>query len=171
MQKISNQKSISYNAAVVKFIPEDSIKNNVLIIDGLQDPGNLGTIIRSGIAFGFTDFVLSLNSVDVYNEKVIRATEGMIFHVNVLRRDLLEFIPKLKNLGYKVVGTDVTNGKDIKEVKCDNIALVIGSEGSGMSSDVKELCDLLVHINMSDTCESLNAGVAGSILMYEVYNG
>ena len=171
MQKISKQKSISYNAAVVKFIPEDSLKNNVLIIDGLQDPGNLGTIIRSGIAFGFTDFVLSCNSVDVYNDKVIRATEGMIFHVNVLRRDLLEFIPKLKMLGYKIVGTDVTGGSDINDVTRDNIALVIGSEGAGMSSDVKELCDSLVHINMSDSCESLNAGVAASILMYEVYHG
>lgn len=85
MEKISEQKSISYNAAVVRFIKEDSITGNVLILDGVQDPGNLGTIIRSCIAFGVSNIILSDNSVDLYNSKVVRATEGMIFNINVLR--------------------------------------------------------------------------------------
>lgn len=168
MKKISSQTSISYNAAVVRFIPEDSISGNIIILDGIQDPGNLGTIIRSCIAFNFTTIILGDNSVDLYNPKVVRATEGMIFHINVLRRNLVEFIPTLKNLGYKIVGTDVLNGVDIKNLKHDDIALVLGSEGQGMSGSVRKLCDEFVYINMNESCESLNVGVAASILMYEV---
>lgn len=168
MKKISSQTSISYNVAVVRFIPEDSISGNLIILDGIQDPGNLGTIIRSCIAFNFTTIILGDNSVDLYNPKVVRATEGMIFHINVLRRNLVEFIPTLKNLGYKIVGTDVINGVDINKLKHDDIALVLGSEGQGMSKSVRELCDEFVYINMNKSCESLNVGVAASILMYEV---
>lgn len=171
MEKISEQKSISYNAAVVRFIKEDSITGNVLILDGVQDPGNLGTIIRSCIAFGVSNIILSDNSVDLYNSKVIRATEGMIFNINVLRRNLIEFIPTVKNLGYKIVGTDVKNGIDIKDINKENIAIVMGSEGQGLSNEVKNMCDDFVYIKMDNACESLNVGVATSILLYEVYNG
>lgn len=171
MEKISEQKSISYNAAVVRFIKEDSITGNVLILDGVQDPGNLGTIIRSCIAFGVSNIILSDNSVDLYNSKVIRATEGMIFNINVLRRNLIEFIPTVKNLGYKIVGTDVKNGINIKNINKENIAIVMGSEGKGLSDDVKNMCDNFVYIKMDNACESLNVGVATSILLYEVYNG
>lgn len=171
MEKISEQKSISYNAAVVRFIKEDSITGNVLILDGVQDPGNLGTIIRSCIAFGVSNIILSDNSVDLYNSKVVRATEGMIFNINVLRRNLIEFIPTVKNLGYKIVGTDVKNGIDIKDINKENIAIVMGSEGQGLSNEVKNMCDDFVYIKMDNACESLNVGVATSILLYEVYNG
>lgn len=171
MEKISEQKSISYNAAVVRFISEDSITGNVLILDGVQDPGNLGTIIRSCIAFGVSNIILSDNSVDLYNSKVVRATEGMIFNINVLRRNLIEFIPIVKNLGYKIVGTDVKNGINIKDINKENIAIVMGSEGQGLSNEVKNMCDNFVYIKMDNACESLNVGVATSILLYEVYNG
>ena len=168
MKKISSQVTIGENAAVVRFIPEDKISGNIIILDGIQDPGNLGTIIRSCIAFGFTNIILSNTSVDLYNPKVIRATEGMIFHINVLRRNLVEFIPSLKKLGYKIVGTDVVNGSDIKVIDKENIALVLGNEGNGVSNEVKSLCDNFVYIKMNNACESLNVGVAASILMYEV---
>lgn len=105
--KISNQQSISYNVAVVNFISEDTINGNILILDNLQDPGNLGTIIRSATAFNINTIILSDDSVDLYNPKVVRATEGMIFNLNIIRRDLSEIIPVLKNLGYKLIGTDV----------------------------------------------------------------
>ena len=168
MKKISSQATISENAAVVRFIPEDKISGNIIVLDGIQDPGNLGTIIRSCIAFGFTNIILGDTSVDLYNPKVIRATEGMIFHINVLRRNLLDFLPTLKGMNYKIVGTDVVSGKDIRKLKKENIALVLGNEGNGISEDVKNLCDEFVNIKMSSNCESLNVGVAASILMYEV---
>ena len=168
MKKISSQATICKNAAVVRFIPEDKISGNIIILDGIQDPGNLGTIIRSCLAFNFISIILGDNSVDLYNPKVIRATEGMIFHVNVIRKNLSEYIPTLKNMGYKIIGTDVIKGIDIKKIKHNNIALILGSEGQGISDNINELCDEFVYINMNKSCESLNVGVAASILMYEV---
>lgn len=168
MQKISDQKSISYNAAVVNFIPEDSINGNVIILDGIQDPGNLGTIIRSAVAFNIDTLILSDTCVDLYNPKVVRATEGMLFNLNILRRNLKEFIPILKNLGYQIIGTDVESGITLDEINHENVAIVIGNEGSGMSEEVKELCNAFVNIPINKKCESLNAGVAASIIMYEV---
>ena len=171
MKKISDQKSISDNAAIVKYIPEQKISGNVLILDDIQDPGNLGTLIRSSIAFGFDNIILSDESVDLYNPKVIRATEGMIFNINAIRTNIIEYIPKLKEMGYKILVSDVVDGNDIKNESCNNIALVLGNEGKGVHSDIKNLCDEVINIKMDNACESLNVGVAGSILMYEVYNG
>ena len=168
MEKISDQKSISYNAAVVKFIPEDSVNGNVIILDNLQDPGNLGTIIRSGVAFNIDTIVLSDDSVDLYNPKVVRSTEGMIFNLNIIRRNLEGIIPVLKNLGYKIVGTDVNEGIDVRNISKENVAIIIGNEGNGMSENVKEMCDEFINIKINKSCESLNAGVAASIIMYEV---
>lgn len=171
MKKISDQKSISDNAAIVRYIPEQEIKGNVLILDDIQDPGNLGTLIRSSIAFGFSNIIMSEGSVDLYNPKVIRATEGMIFNINAIRTNIIEYIPKLKEMGYKILVSDVVDGKDIKNENGNNIALVLGNEGKGVHSDIKNLCDEVINIKMDNACESLNVGVAGSILMYEVYNG
>ena len=168
MEKISDQKSISYNAAVVKFIPEDSVNGNVIILDNLQDPGNLGTIIRSSVAFNIDTIIISDTSVDLYNPKVVRATEGMIFNLNIIRRNLEEIIPVLKNLGYKIVGTDVNEGIDVRNISKENVAIIIGNEGNGMSENVKEMCDEFINIKINKSCESLNAGVAASIIMYEV---
>ena len=170
MEKISNQQSISYNVAVVNFIPEDTINGNILILDNLQDPGNLGTIIRSATAFNINTIILSDDSVDLYNPKVVRATEGMIFNLNIIRRDLSKIIPVLKNLGYKLIGTDVKKGMDVRNIRTENVAIVIGNEGSGMKNETKNMCDEFINIKMMETCESLNAGVAASIIMYEVYH-
>lgn len=168
MKKISDQKSISYNAAVVKFIPEDSVNGNVIILDNLQDPGNLGTIIRSSVAFNIDTIIISDTSVDLYNPKVVRSTEGMIFNLNIIRRNLEGIIPVLKNLGYKIVGTDVNEGIDVRNISKENVAIIIGNEGNGMSENVKEICDEFINIKINKSCESLNAGVAASIIMYEV---
>lgn len=168
IKKISEQKSISYNLGVAKFIKEDTINGNVIILDKLQDPGNLGTIIRSAVAFNIDTIILSDDSVDLYNPKVIRATEGMIFQINILRRNLKEFIPVLKNLGYRIIGTDVKSGQDIKNLPKENVAIVIGNEGNGLSEYTKDLCTEFVKIPIDEACESLNAGVAASIIMYEV---
>lgn len=168
MEKISDQKSISYNAAVVKFIPENSVNGNVIILDNLQDPGNLGTIIRSSVAFNIDTIIISDTSVDLYNPKVVRSTEGMIFNLNIIRRNLEGIIPVLKNLGYKIVGTDVNEGIDVRNISKENVAIIIGNEGNGMSENVKEMCDEFINIKINKSCESLNAGVAASIIMYEV---
>lgn len=166
MKKISSQKSISDTVAVVKFITEKKIDGNILILDGIQDPGNLGTIIRSAVAFGIPNIILGKTCVDLYNPKVVRATEGMIFKINVIRANLEEFIPTLKN--YTIIGTDVRGGLKLSDIPKENVAIVIGSEGQGISKGVRNLCNKFINIPINKSCESLNAGVAASIIMYEV---
>ncbi len=169
MRKISNQKTISSVAAVCSFLDEADIESNVLLIDELQDPGNLGTIIRSAVAFNFKTIILGNNTVDLYNDKVIRASEGMIFNVNFIKKDLITSIDELKKKDYKIIGTDVESGNNINEVLSSKLALIIGNEGKGINESIIDNCDYLVNIPMNKVCESLNAGVAASILMYEVY--
>lgn len=167
MKFLSSQVSSSKVIAVCHTLKEKEIKGNLIILDNLQDPGNLGTIIRSAVAFNFDTIVLGNTCVDLYNPKVVRSSEGMLFHVNIIRRDLNTFIDAIKD-NYTLVTTDVVDGKDIKDINYKNIALVIGNEGNGVSSDIASKCDEKVYIKMNDNCESLNAGVCASILMYEV---
>lgn len=145
------------------------LSKNILILDGVQDPGNLGTILRSAVAFNLTNIILSEDTVDLYNIKTLRSAQGMNFHLNIKRINLEEYIPFLKENGYKIWGTDVTNGIDIKNAsKDEKYAIIMGNEGKGMSANIKELCDKFVYVNMNDNCESLNVGVCASIIMYEL---
>ena len=167
MEKITNQVTPPKVIAVTKKLEEKAINGPVLILDRIQDPGNLGTIIRSCVAFNMPNLLLSKECVDVYNPKVIRSTEGMIFHLNIVRKDLTEILPKLKET-HQIIGTDVVNGISIKEIeKENNIALIIGNEGNGLGISTK-YCDKFVYIPMNKECESLNAGVSASILLYEL---
>lgn len=170
MKRISTLITPSKVMAVCEYLMPDDIKGNILLLDHIQDPGNLGTIIRSAVAFNFSTIIVSEDTVDFYNDKVIRSSEGMIFNINLVKDDLLSIIPVLKEKGYKIYGTDVKKGKNIKTIDNNKWAIIIGSEGKGMSIEVKELCDDFIYINMSKTCESLNAAVASSIIMYEVFN-
>ena len=170
MAKISSLVTPSKVMAVCNFILSEDIKGNILLLDHLQDPGNLGTIIRSAVAFDFQTIIVSEDTVDVYNDKVIRSSEGMIFSVNFLKKNLVTFIPYLKSIGYKIYGTDVIKGKNIKSVNEKKVAFVIGSEGKGVSSEVKGLCDDFIYIDMNKKCESLNAAVASSIIMYDIFS-
>lgn len=171
MAKISEQKSISSDIAVVKYIPNKEIIGNILILDDIQDPGNMGTIIRSACAFGIDTIVLSPKTVDLYNPKVIRSTQGMLFHINIIVREIVPFIKELKKDNYKIIGTKVTDGNDVRSSKIySHYALVIGNEGQGISMEVKDLCSEYLYIRMNEQVESLNVAVATSILLYELYN-
>lgn len=148
-------------------LKEKNIGNKIIILDDIQDPGNLGTIIRSAVAFDIDTIVLSKNTVDLYNSKVIRATQGMLFNVNIIERDLVNFIKSLKD--YKIYGTKVTNGKSLKKLeKSEKFAIIVGNEGNGVSSKVLDHCTDYIYIDMNKKCESLNVGVAASIIMYEL---
>lgn len=167
LKKLSSQKSGTKEIAVVKKIEEKKVEGDkILILDNIQDPGNLGTIIRSAVAFNISTIILSDDCVDLYNDKVIRSSEGMIFNINIVRKKLIEIIPKIKENGYTVYATTV-NGKGYFE-NDSKIALVIGNEGNGIKKDILNLCDKNITIKMNKECESLNAGVAASILMYEL---
>ena len=141
----------------------------VLILDGVQDPGNLGAIIRSSVAFNINNIVLSNNTVDLYNTKVLRSAQGMNFHINIIRDDLIKVINDLKNNNYIIYGTDVINGIDVKNAQNDRkYAIIMGNEGNGISDAVKKLVDKNIYIKMNEKCESLNVSVSASIILYEL---
>lgn len=146
-----------------------NLDSNVIILDGVQDPGNLGTIIRSAVAFNVKNIVLSKTSVDLYNTKVLRGCQGMNFHLNIIRDDILDIIDDLKDNNYTIYGTDVVNGIDVKDVKKTNkYAIIMGNEGNGISKEIKDVVDKNIYIKMSENCESLNVGVSASIILYEL---
>lgn len=168
MKKISNLDSIPNIIGICKIKKEEEIGNRILILDNIQDPGNLGTIIRSAVAFNVSTIVLSNDSVDLYNSKVIRATEGMIFNINIISRDLFSFVPSIKNQ-YKIYGTNVESGTLLKNVeKVEKCAIIMGNEGNGVKKELQKICDENIYIEMNKQCESLNVGVATSIILYEL---
>lgn len=144
--------------------------NRFLLLDNIQDPGNLGTLIRTALGFGIDTIVASLDTVDIYNDKVIRASQGALFHINYVKGNLLDIIPTLKLRGIKVIGTSLKSSIDLKKIDCsDNFAVILGNEGNGVSEDVLNLTDINVRIEMSEKLESLNVAIAGSIIMYYLY--
>ena len=169
MAKLSGLDTPPKVLAICHKLKESDISGNILILDDIQDPGNLGTIIRSALAFGIKDIVVSPNTVDLYNNKTIRATEGMMFKINYLKRDLIPFIKELKD--YDIITTDVNSGTDLKALKVNNkYALIMGNEGNGVKGEIASLATHKVNIRINKECESLNVGVASSIILYELNN-
>jgi len=166
LKKLSDQISSTDIIGVCKFIDIKELNNNLILLDKIQDPGNLGTIIRSAAAFNY-DVVIGDNSVDIYNSKTIRSTEGMIFHVNFIKTNLINFINNNRN--YKYLIADMNNGTNVKKLNITGKhALIMGNEGNGVSDDIRNLGLDYVYINQNNKCESLNVGVASSILMHEL---
>lgn len=170
MKSISSLPSYPSVIGICDFIKEKKeLGNKIIILDDVQDPGNLGTIIRTAVAFNYDTIVLSKNSVNKYNEKVVRATQGMLFKINIIEEDITLFIPKIKKMKYKVYATNVENGTSLKNIKKeDKFAFVLGNEGNGVSKKVSDLSDENIYINTDDNCESLNVAIAGAIIMYEL---
>ena len=170
MRKLSNLDTIPNIIGVCKFKEEKELGNKLLILDDVQDPGNLGTIIRSAVAFNVDSIILSKETVDLYNPKVLRATQGMIFNTNIITRDLVPFISLLKDNNYKIYSTNVVNGKEVKSLEKDSkYAIIMGSEGRGVKKELEDMSDANIYIKMNPLCESLNVGVATSIILYELY--
>ena len=169
MKKISNLDSPPKVIGICKLLEEKEIGDRVLILDGIQDPGNLGTIIRSAVAFNIDTIILSNDTVDMYNSKVIRSTQGMLFYINIIRTDLMEVLPELKRNNYTLYTTNVTNGIDMKKCEKQNkFALIVGNEGNGVSKKVSDYADYTIYIKTNNNVESLNVAVATSILLYEL---
>ena len=174
INKISEMESPSNIMALCKIRESNIIGDKILMLDEIQDPGNLGTIIRSAKAFNVDTIVLSPNTVDIYNPKVIRATQGMVFHTNIVIKDLIPTIDELKQNEIPIYGTKVDNGKDVRELKANDknkYCLIMGNEGNGVSKEILDKCDVYLYIKMNKNVESLNVGVATSILLYELNKG
>lgn len=139
----------------------NNLGKRCIYLDNLQDPGNVGTIIRSSLAFNFSSLVLSLNSVSLYNSKVIQASKGAIFHLPIIHNDLLSICR-----GYNIYLTCI-DGKDIKEVDklIEPFILVFGNEGKGIKKEYLDLGEKL-KINMSNF-DSLNVASAAAIFLYK----
>jgi TrmH family RNA methyltransferase len=138
----------------------------VLIADAVQDPGNLGTLIRVADAFAATALITLTGTVDVWNPKVVRSSAGSCFHLPVLASSTLAVREWTERHGFQVLGAD-TNGIAIEEVGAGSrVALVVGNEGAGLQSDTRALVGQTVSIRMPGRAESLNVAVAAGILMY-----
>ena len=172
MKKITTTDTLCNIVAVChKNIGNEITGNKILLLDDIQDPGNLGTIIRSAVAFNINTLILSPNTVDLYNSKVLRSAQGNHFHINIVIMDLKAAITKLKKEEYKVFGTNVNDGVDVRELSISDkkkYALIVGNEGHGVDRKIQDLCDMNLYINMNNKVESLNVGVACSILLYEL---
>ena len=141
---------------------------HILLLDNIQDPGNLGTIIRTADWFGFKHVFLSKDCVDAYNPKVVAATMGSLFNINIHQdQDLVELIAELKTQKYIVAVTDLAGEKVSLKAK-DKIALVIGNEARGVSAQIKDLADKHYKILKPGKAESLNAAVAAGVIMHEI---
>ena len=140
----------------------------IIVLDGIQDPGNLGTILRTVDSANLKQIVISKETADVFNSKVVRSTMGAIFRVNVVRSDdLVHDLIEMKNNGFKVVVTSLDTNDSVYDVNYMKKVIVIGNEANGVSKEVQEIADNKVKIPMLGKTESLNASVAAGILIYE----
>lgn len=146
-------------------------KQLILLLDALQDPGNLGTLIRTADSVKATAIILSKGCVDVYNPKVIRSTMGSIFRVPILKcAHVTTDILKLRNAGFKIFASTASTQKTLFETQFPTKSvLMIGNEANGISEELLQLSDTSIKIPMLGSIESLNASVAGSVIMYEIY--
>lgn len=137
-----------------------------LLLDGIQDPGNLGTIIRTALAFGYDQMILSPECVDLYNDKVIRATQGALFQMKICQMDLLEAISLLQENHVPIYATSLHHALSIEQYPIQKqMAFVLGNEGQGVSNEVLKQCDHALYIPIQ-SIDSLNVAIAGAIVMY-----
>ncbi len=141
--------------------------NNILILDGISDPGNMGSLLRSAVWYGIDSIILSKNCVDIYNPKVVRSAMGAHFYIsNLIHGDLVEILHELKNDKYEIIGATL-DGIDYKKIKVSNSswALILGNEAHGISNELYDGIDQKISIPQRGPIESLNVAIAGSILL------
>ena len=140
----------------------------IIALDGLQDPGNIGTIIRTADAANLKQIIVSKDTVDAYSPKVVRSTMGAIYRVKIIEvEDLLEAISNLQKNKFEIVTTSLETDKSIYDITYNKKVVVIGNEANGVSKNVSEASDYKVKIPMLGKTESLNASVAAGIMIYE----
>ena len=163
MESISTAQSPQGVICVCSYIHEEPIKNDkVLLLDNIQDPGNLGTLLRTALAFGYTDIILR-GGCSQYNEKVLQSTQGAIFKLNIV-----PFTDEDQLEGYEIIATEIKGSVDLSTIgKIKKHILVLGNEAHGVSKEFLEIADKRVRINIKDI-DSLNVAVAGAIAMYEL---
>ena len=160
---------------ILAVIEKNSLDNEIkydeeiiLVLDGLQDPGNLGTILRTADSANLKQIVISKDTADCYNPKVVRSTMGAIFRINVIETDnLVEKIKVIKKHKFEILATSLDTNDSIYDVEYTKKAIVIGNEANGVSKEVQNIADRKIKIPMPGKTESLNASVATGIIIYE----
>lgn len=163
MESISSAKSPQGIICVCEYIKEKEITSNkVLMLDNVSDPGNLGTILRTALAFGYNDVIL-LGGCSQYNEKVLQSTQGAIFKLNIVTK----FDEKLAK-EYEIFATEIKGSVDLSTIdKKSKHILVLGNEAHGVSEEILKIASKRVRIDIKNI-ESLNVAIAGAIAMYEL---
>ena len=152
--------------------PDPTHARRLIMIDGLQDPGNLGTIIRTAEWFGFDGLVTGSDCADIYNPKVIRSCMGAIFHIPFLEKEPLhDYITTVKAEGFRMIGSELKLPVNPPEPAPEKLAVLIGSEASGIDPSLYSLLDYNILIPGLGKSESLNAAVAAGIIMYTLNSG
>lgn len=172
ISRLSTTESPQGIMAVAK-LPADDIKHlvaqeRILIADGVSDPGNLGTMIRTAVAFGFGGFISTPGAADIFNPKTVRATQGALFHLAVANHlDQDEIAKKIKP-SHRIYALSAQGQSDLQAVRpASKFVLVVGAEISGVSKRLLDMSDLILRIPMPGPVESLNAAMASGIAMYE----
>lgn len=144
-------------------------RKNIVILDRLQDPGNMGTIIRTAEAAGYGGVLLMAGCTDAYAPKVVRAAAGSLLRMPILQEnDIAETVGRLQALHRKIAVTSLEGAQDYRDADLgENVALVIGNEGRGVRQEFLDIADIKIRIPMAGSIESLNAAVAAGILMYQ----
>jgi len=144
-----------------------STGKSFIALDQIQDPGNLGTIIRTADAAGIDAVIVGDGTVDIYNPKVVRSAQGSHFHLPIIKQNLPQFIAELKDKEIPVYGTSLENGVNYREVTPSaSYCLIVGNEGNGVSKEVLATTDKNLYIPIHGKSESLNVAVAAGILIY-----
>ena len=148
----------------------DLHQGKYLFLEDVQDPGNVGTMIRTADAAGFTGVIVSDKSADIYSLKTLRSMQGSHFHLPIYRMPLATFVEEAKKSNLPILATTLSReSKDYRELSSlENFVLVMGNEGQGISSVMAESADQLVHISMKGQAESLNVAVAAGILIFHL---
>ena len=158
-------------AVIEKESTEDKInfsEDIIVVLDGIQDPGNLGTILRTVDSVGLSQIVLSKTSVDAYNPKVVRSTMGAIFRVKIIESEnLVQTLKNMKKHKFKIVATSLSGTENIYEMDYNKKVIVIGNEAKGVSKEILDVADTKTKIPMLGKTESLNASVATGVMLYE----
>ncbi len=147
-----------------------SSNTNIVVLDKVQDLGNIGTIIRSANAFDINIIVCTSGTADVYSPKALRSTMGGIFNVKVVYIEDISELELIKKNGYSLVTLSLDTNNSLSDIDLrKKYAFIMGNEANGVSEEIVDMSDILVKIPMSNKIESLNVGVATSIVLYEQY--
>lgn len=145
-----------------------NLGNMIILVDKVQDPGNMGTIIRTAHAVGASSIIITKGTVDIYNDKVLRSSMGSIFYIPVIEDYDLDLVKDLKSQGYKLLVSSLQGENNFFEENLKGkVIIAVGNEGNGVSDEVYDISDIKVKIPMPGNSESLNVAIATSVMMYE----